>query len=198
MTENRMGVIVRRIGNCLAFSIHSFHNSWYNGRIEKGCIQSALGACMLNRKWVWLKNECFARLNDEDLSSFPKWRWILKYWAFTCLCLVPEMTLFSICTREGECVKWKTPCCLPQRSHALLPTHLGGEPGSGLWLQCCTPAALSARCSHSQLGCWGFALSGFIWSHRSIFGMLWRSSCQRLCCLQNEEIIMAEKKAFKC
>lgn len=29
-----------------------------------------------------------------------------------------------------------------------------------------------------------------------IFGMLWRSSCQHLCCLQNEEIIMAENKAL--
>ena len=59
-------------------------------------------------------------------------------------CSVPEAALFSVCAQEGECMN-----CLPQHSHALLPAHVGVEPGSGSGLQlwCGVPAALRASCT---------------------------------------------------
>lgn len=78
---------------------------------------------------------------------------------------------------------------LAQRAHALLPTHPCVRPGSGSGL-----STAYQLLTHSA-GLWGFALREFVWSYQNIFGMLWRSGCQRLCCLQNEEMLMAGKKA---
>lgn len=129
---------------------------------------------MLYNKWVWQKNKCYAGSNDEALFSFPKWRWILKCWAFTCLCIVAEIALFSVCTREPKRMKRKTPCCLPQHSRAVLPIHSSVEPGSGsgLQLQCCVPAAHVLSWAVEAL-LWG----GLIWSHQSILLLeIWLSA----------------------
>lgn len=84
-----------------------------------------------------------------------------------------------------------------QRSCALLPTHLCVEPGSGLWPRCCIhpSRSLSQLLMHSA-GLLRLHFGGLVWSHEIIFGMLWRSSCQHLCCLQNAEITMSVKKAL--
>lgn len=103
-------------------------------------------------------------------------------------------SILCLCSREGGCMKWKTPCCLP--SVPVLsspPTRVLGQ-ALGLGSALRTSSSLTQLLTHSA-GLWGFALRGFVWSYQNIFGMLWRSGCQRLCCLQNEEMLMAGKKA---
>lgn len=90
--QSRMDVTIWRIGDCLSLKMCRFNESWYYGGNRKTMHPIIFWrlTCWIN-KWVWLKNGCYARLNET--FSFWKGRWISKYWAFRYLSSGPEIYL---------------------------------------------------------------------------------------------------------
>lgn len=103
--QSRMDVTIWRIGDCLSLKMCRFNESWYYGGNRKTMHPIIFWrlTCWIN-KWVWLKNGCYARLNET--FSFWKGRWISKYWAFRYLSSGPEIYL-SAHTWELSIWNWQ-------------------------------------------------------------------------------------------